>query len=54
MAEAEHARREAFQEAERRANVEKNAIEAKRRVSLKFSSTTLTFSFVLELMIKNI
>ena len=30
------------------------AIEAKRRVSLWFSSTTLTFSFLLELMIKNI
>ena len=30
------------------------AIEAKCRVSLWFSSTTLTFSFLLELMIKNI
>ncbi|KAK4578225.1 hypothetical protein RGQ29_028383 [Quercus rubra] len=34
MAEAEHARREAFQEAERRAKVEKNAIEAKRRAQV--------------------
>ncbi|XP_075667945.1 U-box domain-containing protein 33-like isoform X2 [Castanea sativa] len=34
MAEAEHARREAFQEAERRAKAEKNAIEAKRRAQV--------------------
>ncbi|XP_030928443.1 U-box domain-containing protein 33-like isoform X2 [Quercus lobata] len=40
MAEAEHARREAFQEAERRANVEKNAIEAKRRAQVLESLCT--------------
>ncbi|KAF3967050.1 hypothetical protein CMV_008902 [Castanea mollissima] len=34
MAEAEHERREAFQEAERRAKAEKNAIEAKRRAQV--------------------
>ncbi|XP_050249606.1 U-box domain-containing protein 33-like isoform X3 [Quercus robur] len=40
MAEAEHARREAFQEAERRAKVEKNAIEAKRRAQVLESLCT--------------
>jgi hypothetical protein len=34
MAEAENARREAFQEADRRGKAEKNAIEAMRRVNL--------------------
>lgn len=44
MAEAENARREAFQEAERCGKAKKDAIDAMRRVKLYLPSTSLSFS----------